>query len=103
MKGGYFFFQGKNPFDVGNALFKTCRSCQCENVFVKTNGLMKGKKGEHLATKKMAQQSPYVEAVAEEEAKLERMSAALGSFFFKYNFIFVLLSTSSLSSQYVGP
>ena len=52
MKGGYFFFQGKNPFDVGNALFKTCRSCQCENVFVKTNGLMKGKKRGTLSHEK---------------------------------------------------
>lgn len=51
----------------------------------------------------MAQQSPCVEAVAEEEAKLERMSAALAAFFFKYILFLFCVDEQRLSSQYVGP
>lgn len=41
----------------------------------------------------MAQSSPpYVEAVAEEEAKLERMSAALALFFYFILFYFCCMS-----------
>lgn len=46
----------------------------------------------------MAQSSPpYVEAVAEEEAKLERMSAALALFFILFCFIFVVCRALILS------